>query len=84
MGLDISKLDNVKRRGNAIIARCPACADEGNDKKGEHLFINNEGKFGCVVYPGELGRYHRKQIFNLVGLRGENNKQFLIRKAERR
>lgn len=69
MSLDINKLENVKYRGESLIARCPACAQEGQDNKGEHLFIDKEGHFGCVLFPGEAGHSHRKIIFNLVGIK---------------
>ena len=67
--LDIAKLQNLKRRNGIIIAQCPACAEEGKDHKGEHLFIDLDGRFGCVLYPGENGRLHRRKVFELVGVR---------------
>ena len=68
MKLDIERLENVKNCGDHIIARCPACAAEGRDQKGDHLFINDDGRFGCVVYPNTEGKDHRKKIFDLVGI----------------
>jgi len=72
MSLDISKLENVRKRGAKAIARCPACAEVGHDQKGEHLVINADGSFGCVVYPGDSAdaKEHRKRIFALCGDRG--------------
>ena len=69
MSLDISKLENVRKRGGKVIARCPACAEAGHDQKGEHLVINADGRFGCVVYPGDSAdaKEHRKRIFALCG-----------------
>ncbi len=67
MGIDLLKLENSHKRGNKIIARCPACAEIGQDKKGNHLFINEGGRFGCIVYQGSDGHDHRKRIFQLVG-----------------
>ena len=69
MSLDISKLENVRKRGEKITARCPACAEVGHDQKGEHLVINADGRFGCVVYPGDSAdaKEHRKRIFALCG-----------------
>ena len=69
MSLDISKLENVRKRGGKVIARCPACAEVGHDQKGEHLVINANGSFGCVVYPGDSAdaKEHRKRIFALCG-----------------
>jgi hypothetical protein len=71
MSLNISKLKHVRARGTKTIARCPACAETEADKKGEHLVINANGKFGCVVYPGNSAdaKAHRKRIFELCGLR---------------
>jgi hypothetical protein len=70
MSLDISKLQNVRIRGNKTTARCPACAESGRDKKGEHLIIHSpRGHFGCVVYPGNGpdAKGHRRRIFALCG-----------------
>ncbi|MFM2243229.1 MAG: hypothetical protein RLZ97_2084 [Verrucomicrobiota bacterium] len=67
MSLDLSRLENVRKRGDRIIARCPACAEENHDEKGEHLVMYPNGAFGCVTCPGEAGRAHRKQIIALAG-----------------
>ena len=69
MSLDISKLANVRKRGDRVTARCPACEEVGHDQKGEHLVINANGRFGCVVYPGDSAdaKEHRKRIFALCG-----------------
>jgi hypothetical protein len=69
MSLDISKLENVRMRGDKTIARCPACAEAGHDEKCEHLVINADRSFGCVVYPGdsEEAKEHRRRIFALCG-----------------
>jgi len=72
MGLDISRLEKVRQHGPNTIARCPACAEAGNDRKGEHLFINAKGQFGCVLNPGPEGSTHRKRIFELVGINGND------------
>jgi len=40
MSLNIEQLENAKYRGSRTIARCPACAEQGNDNKGEHLSID--------------------------------------------
>ena len=69
MELDITKLENVKELPGKTIARCPACAEIEQDKKGEHLFIGDEDRFGCVIYPGEAGREHRQRIIALAGIR---------------
>ena len=66
MSFDWSKLENVRHRGVNTIARCPACAEQGNDRKGEHLFINANGQFGCVLYPGANGHKHRQRIYQLA------------------
>lgn len=69
MGLDLSKLENVRHHDTKVIARCPACAEGSNDRKGEHLFIDPSGRFGCVVFPDADGHKHRQRIFELVGLK---------------
>jgi hypothetical protein len=66
MSLDRSKLEKVRDLGNGgYRARCPACAEGGQDRKGEHLRISPEGKFGCCVFPGDND--HRRKIFALAG-----------------
>jgi hypothetical protein len=68
MSLNLSKLEKVRElAGGLVQARCPACAEGGNDRSGEHLRIYPDGRFGCCVHPkdGE----HRKRIFALVGVR---------------
>jgi hypothetical protein len=66
MSLDVAKLEKVRElTGGMVQARCPACAEDGNDRTGEHLRIYPDGKFGCCVHPkdGE----HRKRIWALAG-----------------
>ena len=70
MSLDLSKLQNVREQGGKTIARCPACAERGMDETGEHLIIQADGRFGCVVHPGAAGKPHRQRIAKLVGTRG--------------
>jgi len=66
MGINIEQLENrVKLPNGDTRARCPACASKGNDKKGEHLMVFADGKFGCAAYQGDSE--HRKEIFRLVG-----------------
>jgi hypothetical protein len=69
MNLDASKLENVRVRGNRITARCPACAEVGRDRRGDHLVVNEDGRFACVVYAGDApaSKAHRKRIFALCG-----------------
>lgn len=69
MKIDVSRLENVTSKLNKTIARCPACAELSQDKKGNHLIINEDGRFACVMYQGEDGREHRKRIFRLVGIK---------------
>jgi hypothetical protein len=40
------------------------------DETGEHLIIQPDGRFGCVVHPGPGGKPHRQRIAKLVGARG--------------
>lgn len=80
MGLDLNKLEKAKRKGSNIIAQCPACAETGGDRKGEHLFITDKGQFGCVLYPGQNGRQHRQRIFELAGAKKIIDKAFEIKR----
>ena len=69
MSLDRSKLHKLRGLGSGgWQAQCPACAEAGQDRKGEHLRISPEGKFGCCVFPGN--REHRRRIFALAGEQG--------------
>jgi hypothetical protein len=71
MSLDTSKLEHVRTRGGKTTARCPACAEAGHDQTRNHLFIRADGRFGCVVYPGDSSdaKAHRKRVFALCGCR---------------
>lgn len=71
MSLDLSRLEKPRIKSGKTIARCPACAEVGADSSAEHLFINGDGKFGCVLYQGSDGDEHRKRIFELVGIAEE-------------
>ena len=69
MSLDITKLEHVRACGEKITSRCPACAETGHDQTRNHLIIHADGRFGCVIYPGDSpdARAHRKRIFALCG-----------------
>jgi hypothetical protein len=68
MPLDPKKLEKlVDLAGGMMRARCPACAETGQDKKGEHLRVYPDGRFGCCVHPKD--REHRRKIFALAGER---------------
>ena len=67
MSLDISRLENVRKRIGKTIARCPACAEVNRDEKGDHLAIWPNGSFSCVANPGAAGHEHRKRILALAG-----------------
>ena len=68
MSLDAAKLEKVRELAGGIVqARCPACAEGGGDRKGEHLRIYPDGRYGCCVHPKD--GQHRKRIFALAGAR---------------
>ncbi len=69
MPLDLARLENARQRGNRLTARCPACAETGSDRKGEHLAIFADGRFACVMNPGPAGEVHRQRIFDLAGIK---------------
>ena len=82
MSINIEKLENVNDKGSRIIARCPACAEQGNDNKGEHLSIDDQGRFSCVMYSGAAGAGHRKRIFAMIGINGGNNNSYSSQQAK--
>ena len=63
--LNREKLVGARLRGGKLIAQCPACAEDGGDRAREHLFIAEDGRFGCAANPGDHA--HRRRIFALVG-----------------
>lgn len=69
--LDTSKIERLRSKGTKQIGRCPACAESGGDNNADHLIINEDGKFGCVVNQGAEGKEHRKRIAELVGIPDE-------------
>jgi hypothetical protein len=78
MSLDVSKLEKARElAGGMVQARCPACAEGGHDRTGEHLRIYPDGRFGCCVHPKDGG--HRKRIFALVGV--QKSGSFTLRLA---
>jgi hypothetical protein len=77
MSLDLSKLENVRElAGGGVQARCPACAADGGDSKGEHLRTYPDGKFGCCKHPKD--HEHNKRIFALAGVR-QRREHFTLR-----
>lgn len=66
--LDLTRLENIRHRGNKIEAACPACREAGRDRSGNHLVIfeRGSGRFGCVACPGD--KEHRKRIRTLIGI----------------
>jgi hypothetical protein len=75
MAINEQLLQRVKRHGDRITAQCPACAAAGMDKNGQHLRINGKGQFACVVHPGKAGRWHRKLIFQMVGVKEQQTEK---------
>ena len=66
--ITIEKLQNVRQREDgATLARCPACAEAGNDKNGDNLLIYPGGKFTCLAHQEDAA--HRQRIFALAGER---------------
>jgi hypothetical protein len=65
MSLKLALLNNVKHRLTKIVAQCPACAEVGADKTGNHLVMYPDGKFGCTAHPKD--KVHRRWIAELVG-----------------
>jgi len=52
VSLDVRLLEKVRELASGIVqARCPACAEGGSDRAGEHLRLYPDGRFGCCVHP---------------------------------
>jgi len=66
VSLDLSKITNLRRRGNGYTGACPACQAAGRDKKADHLYIDAGGKYGCAAHANDTA--HRKEIFALAGM----------------
>lgn len=66
LSLDLSLLEKVRHIDGKIIARCPACAEHGDDRTGNHLAIFPSGKFACAATPGDTE--HRRRIFAKAGV----------------
>lgn len=68
MGLDLSKLNNVRNSGSKRIAQCPACASQGRDLHSKnHLAIYPDGRYGCSVNRSDD---HSKLIYTIAGTNG--------------
>lgn len=76
-GLAVSLLENIHAAGRKTVARCPACAETGDDKGGNHLTIFSDGRFACIQFQGADGAAHRRRIFALVGTRQPHGGAFL-------
>lgn len=70
MRLNLNLLQNPRLQGGKLIARCPACAEAGDDRRCEHLvvFDAGTGPYRCIVDPDGAGSEHSKRIHKLVGL----------------
>lgn len=69
--IDLARIEKVRQVGSKFIGRCPACAENGDDRRGNHLAILPSGKFACAAYPGDSD--HRRRVFALVGVIGERD-----------
>lgn len=79
MSIDLEKLENVVKKGSKTIARCPACAEIGRDNKGNHLIINSNGQYACIVFQGISGQEHRKRIFQIVGIKDQRKNNITVK-----
>jgi hypothetical protein len=85
--LYLDRLEKVRRYPGKIIARCPACGEDGKDRTGNHLVLFDNGAFSCVIDEG-----HTQRIRELVGVRRplapvereQRREEFIRRKQEER
>lgn len=73
MSLNIEMLEGARLVGRKIVARCLACAEEGRDRKCEHLVVmdGGEGPYRCIVDGDGPGGAHSRRIFALVGRKSD-------------
>lgn len=66
--LDLTLLEKVRHHPSGkITARCPACAETGADRTGNHLVIFADGEtYACASHQGD--GEHRRRIWALVGI----------------
>ena len=65
MSLDSSRLEKVRQRSGKLLARCPACAEMGEDRKCDNLMIWETGAYKCI--KADVGTPHHKRIWKLAG-----------------
>ena len=66
MALDFQKLENLRPCAEGHRAACPACREDDGDRKGNHLFIGEDGRYGCAAQQGDGD--HRRRVFELAGV----------------
>ena len=67
----------LRKIGSKLVGQCPACAEVGGDKQRNHLVVQADGRFGCVIHPGSSGKAHRQRIFQLIGDKSGKGRQHL-------
>lgn len=68
MALDIDKLENVQQLGGGRLrSGCPACLANGADPQRIHLFVYQNGSYGCAANKKDAT--HTREIFKLVGIK---------------
>lgn len=83
MALDLNLLEKVRHHAcGKVTARCPACAESGGDRTGNHLAIFPSEAYACAACPDDGG--HRKRIFALAGIRSEFQPEPAERRQHRR
>lgn len=77
--IDPSRLSHVVKKDGKIVARCPACAAQGKDAKGNNFVLYADGGFGCQAYP--QSKEHNREILKLAGVRVEETRQVEIHRV---
>jgi hypothetical protein len=72
MPLDLSLLEKVRHHASGkVTSRCPACAETGGDRTGNHLVVFPDDRFACAAHGGDGD--HRKRIMALAGIPGDGD-----------
>jgi len=69
-GIDLNKIEGLRRINCGWTGRCPVCAESGRDTKMEHLIVYRSGAYACISQCDTREIYHLVKRLGLDGERG--------------